>query len=64
MSFLIIFFVSSLNILIYYLFKLMSGSVGFREVSIYVLLPEVMATTIISGFVFDQLKKCVSRLSV
>ncbi len=61
---LIVFIVTSLNVFVLYVFNAMMGEMDLVPTFIFVLLPEVLTTSLIASFVFFQLKKCVLRLSV
>ena len=61
---LIVFLVSVFNILILYILISIFSEVNFGETVVYVLLPEVILTTLLTGYIFKILRKCVLRLSV
>lgn len=58
------FLMSAVNLLIIYVLNSLFGFIDFTQAVLYVMLPEVLATTIISSLIFTGLKRCVLKLSV
>ena len=58
------FVMSLLNVIIYYCLYAMLFTVDFAQMVVFVLLPEVLATTAMAALVFRELKRCVLKLSV
>lgn len=56
-----VFLVSILNVLIHVLLNAMSGIVDLRDLIIYVLLPQVLTTTIVANYVFSRLRRLMAR---
>ena len=62
---LIVLLISLLNALSnFVLTNILSGKVDAYEAFIFVILPEVLITALISGYIFDQLRRCVLKSSV
>jgi len=55
---------SFINVVVMTVMNLMLSSVDLGDVFRYVLVPEVLTTTIATGYVFRWFKKCALRLSV
>src|SRR3989338_3294243 len=53
-----------LNVTIQVLVKVALSYVNIGQAFHYVFLPEVIATTVLAGYTFDKLKRCVSNLLV
>lgn len=61
---LLVFLIDVIYIGVYYLLSQMFYQLEFSGVFLHVLLPEVLATTLLTPFVFGKFKLCVSRFSV
>jgi rod shape-determining protein MreD len=61
---LLVFVMSLINIAILYLLQLMTAEVDFGEVFRYVLLPEVTATCLATGYAFKRFRECALKLSI
>ena len=61
---LLAFFMSILNVLVLYILNSMFIPLDFDQVFKFVLIPEVLATTLVANATFWQLKKCVLKFSV
>ena len=55
---------SILNVIVLYLLHIIFTPIVFWDILGAVLLPEVLLTTMVSSFVFRNLKKCVLKFSV
>ena len=58
------FLMSLFNILVAYALSSLFGWIDFFQMVVFVLLPEVLATTAVAAFIFKWLKLCVLKLSV
>ena len=58
------FIITILNILIIYGMLSMISPVNFYQMVVRIMIPETLATTLISIFVFNKLNQCVLKLSV
>lgn len=61
---LLVFIMSLINIGLLYLLHLISTNVDFVDMFQNVLIPEITATCIVTGYVFKKLRQCVSSFSV
>jgi len=61
---LLVFVMSLINITILYFLQLMTADVDFVDVFRYVLLPEVTATCVATGYVFQRFRACALKLSM
>ena len=57
-------FISVINVAIHFVLYLTFGVVHIGQTFQYIFLPEVLTTLLVSPFVFQELKKCASRLYV
>lgn len=60
----LIFFISVINVAIHFVFYLTFGVVHIGQTFQFILLPEVLTTLLVTPLVFQELKKCASRLYV
>ena len=58
------FLMSFLNIVVSYILNSMFSRIDFYQMLIFVMLPEVLATTLVASSIFRGLKRCVLKLSV
>ena len=58
------FLMSFLNIVVSYILNSMFSRIDFYQMLIFVMLPEVLATTLVASSIFKGLKRCVLKLSV
>lgn len=59
----LIFLIITINVIVhYYLYRILAGALYPGQVFQFVFLPEAVLTLFVAPFVFEQLKKCVSRL--
>lgn len=56
---LLIFVIATINIHVCYVVTLMFVPIGFSDMFIHILLPEVFATTIVTTYAFKKLRQCV-----
>jgi len=61
---LLVFCVTTADVIVHYCLQMMFGKIGGFEVFRFIFVPEIVSTLIVTSFVFAQLKKCVSKLSV
>jgi len=61
-KFLLVFLVVLSNIFLQYLLQTIVDPIPFEEMFTYVLLPEVLTTTVIAQYVLEKYKKCAKRL--
>lgn len=61
---LMVFLVSVLNIFLHYFLYSMFAEVSFGQMIIYVFIPEMVWTVLITHYVFERLLKCAIRFSV
>ena len=59
---LLIFIITIINVLLQYILNIMFASVLFTEVFRYILIPEVLTTTVISPYIFEKFKQCALKL--
>ena len=59
---LIVIIIAINTIVHYYLYRILVGDLYPAEVVRFVFLPSAMVTLLVAPFVFEQLRKCVSRL--
>ncbi len=55
---------SILNVSVVYILLSLFKTIDFRQMMAFVMLPEVVMTTLVASIVFKELKKCVLKLSV
>lgn len=60
---LLAFVFSVLHGVLVYLFYSLREGVDFYEAWVFIILPEVVVTTLLSPYIFDRLKPCVLKLS-
>ena len=58
------FLMSLLNTLVVFVLNSISLPLDFKEAFCFVMFPEVLATTLVAGFTFRQLRSCVLKFSV
>lgn len=61
---LLVFLISAINIVVQYFLFLMATTISAVDMFTHLLLPEVLATTIITTYAFRKFKQCALRLSV
>jgi len=59
-----IFWISVANVLLHYIINVMFLSANFKEMFIFILCPEVLATLFVSGYFFKKLKILASKFSL
>ncbi len=59
---LMVFLVSILHVLVYGLLNAMSGIVDLRDVILYVMLPQVLITTLVANYVLSRLRRLMARI--
>lgn len=57
------FLMSLFNVLVAYILNSLFYTIDFSQALIFVVLPEVLMTTLVAAFVFKELKKCVLKFS-
>ena len=61
-KFLIVFLVVLCNIFLQYILQAAVYPIGFKEMFLHVLLPEVLTTTLIAHYTLEKYKTCAKRL--
>lgn len=61
---LLVFFIAILNVVLHYCLYFMNSIVHVVDVLKFILIPEVLATVVISSYTFTFLRKCVLKFSV
>jgi rod shape-determining protein MreD len=62
--FLLVFFITVINISIHFCLQAMFEKIDVGQVFKFVFVPEVLTTLVVTSLVFTELKKCVSKLFV
>ena len=57
-------FISFLNVFTVYLLISLSHALDFWEATVFIIIPQVLVTTLLSTLIFKVLKRCVLKLSV
>lgn len=57
------FLMSLFNVVVVYILNSLFFTLDFTQVLVFVILPEVLITTLAAAFVFKELKKCVLKFS-
>jgi len=60
---LLVFCVTVVHVIAYFCLQLMFGKVNMAQIFIYVFIPEILTTLLVTSFIFTQLRRCVLKLS-
>jgi len=61
---LLVFCVTVIHITVHFCLQLMFGEIDMIQSFIFVFIPEVLTTLLVTSFTFTQIRKCVLKLSV